>query len=239
MLDRQEPTLTHGDAASNAGLYRVKGPPIRQRCSPSRRQFAPGLKRAKGAKRGALHARQSCPWRPQPYGERVLVFDTETTTDAAQRLLFGFFRLYERDRLILEGIIVADTLDYEQMMTISGIRGHVPLADLQPRAIRGRGLLSRGLRLRHALRRLQSAVRFAPESPFMRASGRGENRRKFRIVLSRRLRWHDLRIESASGRAAFIGFVPKRKLNGWETPFFAGRFCDLSAVVARLHRQAP
>ena len=62
---------------------------------------------------------QPVPWRPQPYGERVLVFDTETTTDAAQRLLFGFFRLYERDRLILEGIIVADVLDYEQMMTIA------------------------------------------------------------------------------------------------------------------------
>ena len=54
----------------------------------------------------------------------------------------------------------------------------------------------------------------------------------------RRLRWHDLRIESASGRAAFIGFVPKRKLTEWERPFFPGRFCDLSTAAARLHRQA-
>jgi hypothetical protein len=59
---------------------------------------------------------------------------------------------------------------------------------------------------------------------------RGKNRRKFRIVFSRRLRWHDLRIESASGRAAFIGFVPKRKLNEWERPFFSGRFLDLSTL---------
>ena len=50
-------------------------------------------------------------------------------------------------------------------------------------------------------------------------------------MLSRRLRWHDLRIESASCRAAFINFVPKRKLFDWERPFFSGRFCDLSMVA--------
>jgi len=37
-------------------------------------------------------------------------------------------------------------------------------------------------------------------------------------------------IESASNRAAFIGFVPKRKLFEWEKPFFAGRFLDLSTL---------
>ena len=47
------------------------------------------------------------PWRPQPYGQRVLVFDTETTTDAAQRLLYGLFRIYDRDRLVQEGLIAA------------------------------------------------------------------------------------------------------------------------------------
>ena len=35
--------------------------------------------------------------------------------------------------------------------------------------------------------------------------GRGQNRRKFRIVLSHRIRWHDLRIESATGKAAAVG----------------------------------
>jgi hypothetical protein len=73
----------------------------------------------KSHRRGGNRHRAAVPWRPQRYGERVLVFDTETTTDAAQRLLYGFFRLYERDRLIHEGIIVADLLDHESMIAIS------------------------------------------------------------------------------------------------------------------------
>ena len=114
----------------------------------------------KGSKaRRAPRKKAKPPWRPQPYGQRVLVFDTETTTDAAQRLLFGFFRLYEHDRLILEGLIVADVLDYEQMTTLAEYAARCQVADLQPRAIRGRDLLSRGLRRRHAVHRLQPPVR--------------------------------------------------------------------------------
>ncbi len=45
------------------------------------------------------------------------------------------------------------------------------------------------------------------------------------------MRWHDLRIESSTGKAAFIGFVPKTKLRRWERPFFTGRFCDVSMVA--------
>jgi hypothetical protein len=41
----------------------------------------------------------------------VLVFDTETTADSAQRLLFGSYRLYRRDgKLWQEGLIAADDL---------------------------------------------------------------------------------------------------------------------------------
>ncbi len=152
-------------------------------CLRSRRRSAPGSKHGEGSTRARTPRKRSVkpPWRPQRYGERVLVFDTETTTDAAQRLLFGFFRLYERDRLILEGLIVADILDYEQMTTLTEYAARCRLADLQPRAVRGRGLLSRGLRRRHAVRRLQPAVR--PRA-HRRARGicRGENRRKFRLV---------------------------------------------------------
>ena len=181
-------------------------------------------------RRSGSRKSQRVPWRPQRYGERVLVFDTETTVDAAQRLLFGFFRLYERDRLVREGIIVADTLDYASMTAITEYAARCRLADLQPRAIRGRifypevyveGTLCVGFNLPFDLARVAIHAGIC----------RDQNRRKFRIVLSRRLRWHDLRIESLSGRAAFIGFVPKRKLTAWEKPFFAGRFCDLSATA--------
>jgi hypothetical protein len=169
------------------------------------------------------------PWRPQRYGERVLVFDTETTIDAAQRLLFGFFRLYEKDRLICEGLIVADVLDHESMAAISeySARCCVPIysrerfvEDVFYPEVYVLGTLCVGFNLPFDLARIAVHAGIC----------RGKNRRKFRLVLSRRLRWHDLRIESASGRAAFIGFVPKRKLNEWERPFFAGRFVDLGTL---------
>lgn len=171
------------------------------------------------------------PWRPQRYGERVLVFDTETTTDAAQRLLFGFFRLYERDRLILEGLIVGDILDYEQMSTLTeyASRCRLPIysrerfvEEIFYPEVYVEGTLCVGFNLPFDLARM--AVRAG--------CGRGENRRKFRLYMSRRLRWPDLRIVSLSARAALITFAPKTKLREWERPFFAGRFCDLSATGA-------
>jgi hypothetical protein len=170
------------------------------------------------------------PWRPQPYGDRVLVFDTETTVDAAQRLLYGFFRLYERDRLILEGIIVADVLDHDAMIAIAEYRAKCRLPiysrerfveEVFYPEVYAEGTLCVGFNLPFDLSRI--AIRAG--------CGRGDNRRKFRIGLTDRIRWHDLRIESASNRAAFIGFVPKRKLFEWEKPFFAGRFLDLSTLA--------
>jgi hypothetical protein len=169
------------------------------------------------------------PWRPQPYGDRVLVFDTETTVDAAQRILFGFFRLYERDRLIREGIIVADVLDHESMIAIAEYRAKCRLPiysrerfveEVFYPEVYNEGTLCVGFNLPFDLSRIA----------IHGGCGRGENHRKFRIKLTQRVRWHDLRIESASNRAAFIGFVPKRKLFDWEKPFFAGRFLDLSTL---------
>ena len=190
----------------------------------------PGSNRAQPRHRGGNRQRRAVPWRPQPYGQRVLVFDTETTTDAAQRLLFGFFRLYEEDRLIREGLIAADVLDQDAMEAIVeyAARCRLPIYSRErfveevfyPEAY-VLGTLCVGFNLPFDLTRIAIQA----------GTSRGEHRRKFRIVLSRRLRWHDLRIESASGRAAFINFVPKRKLFDWERPFFSGRFCDLSMVA--------
>ncbi|MGA2761237.1 MAG: hypothetical protein ABSF08_13075, partial [Candidatus Cybelea sp.] len=179
---------------------------------------------------GIKRERKAVPWRPQPYGERVLVFDTETTTDVAQRLLFGFFRLYERDRLVEEGLIAADVLDQPSMEAIAeyGARCRLPIYSRERFVeevfypeVDILGTLCVGFHISFDLARIAVHAGLC----------RGENRRKFRIVLSRRIRWHDLRIESASGKAAFIGLVPKRKLTKWERPFFPGRFCDVSMVA--------
>jgi hypothetical protein len=173
--------------------------------------------------------RTAVPWRPQPYGQRVLVFDTETTTDAAQRLLYGFFRIYDRDRLVQEGLIAAEVMDLDSMAVIAERASKTNLTvysrerfveEIFYPEVYVQGTLCVGFNLPFDLTRI--AVRAGV--------GRGQNRRKFRIVLTRRIRWHDLRIESATGKAAFIGFTPKRALQEWERPFFSGRFCDLSTL---------
>jgi hypothetical protein len=169
-------------------------------------------------------------WRPQRYGERVLVFDTETTTDAAQRLLFGISRLYHNDRLQREGLVVTDILNQPSMKTAVeyATRHRLKIWSREDFVeklfypeVYERGTLCVGYNLPFDLTRI--AVKARP--------GNGQHRRKFTVVLSNRIRWHDLRIESSSGSASFIQFAPKRKLLDWECPFFTGRFLDLSAAA--------
>ena len=50
------------------------------------------------------------PWRAIRFDERVLVFDTETTTDFTQRLLFGVFRNYVHGELFEEGLFLGDNI---------------------------------------------------------------------------------------------------------------------------------
>jgi hypothetical protein len=168
-------------------------------------------------------------WRKTPYGERVLVFDTETTTDTAQRLLFGFFRLYVRDRLAREALIVSQLLTHSEMECVSEYAARCGLQlysreDFVEKVfypeVYLRGAVCIGFNLPFDLSRIAFHAR----------CGSGKNRRKFTLALSHRLTWHDVRIESLSGAASIIQFTPKRKLYDWETPFFGGRFCDLSAV---------
>lgn len=182
----------------------------------------------KKRRRGARGRRIA--FRPQPYGKHVLVFDTETTTDHAQRLLFGFFRLYEDSRLILEGLIVTDLLAHDEMEAVSAYAAKCGLPIYNREAfveevffpeVYLRGTLCVGFNLPFDFSRIAIHA----------GSGRGKHRRCFRLVLSRRIRWPDLRIESASGRASFIQFVPKRRLDPWELPFFKGRFLDLSTLT--------
>lgn len=46
------------------------------------------------------------------FDENVLVFDTETTADVEQRLLFGTYRLYRERALVEEGVFYADDLSH-------------------------------------------------------------------------------------------------------------------------------
>jgi hypothetical protein len=173
------------------------------------------------------------PWRPQSYGQRVLIFDTETTTDHAQRLLFAFFRIYERDRFVREGIVAAELLDHKAMMAINeyATKHRLPVYSRERFVeevffpeVCALGTLCVGFNLPFDLARVALDA----------GCGRGVNRRKFRLRLSRRVHIHDLHVESASGHAAFIGLVPKRKLYKREPAFFKGRFLDLSTLTRAL-----
>jgi hypothetical protein len=64
----------------------------------------------------------SVPYGPAP----VLVFDTETTTDAAQAFLFGAYRIHERDgRLLQEGLVHADGLEPDKLAILEAyVRDH-------------------------------------------------------------------------------------------------------------------
>lgn len=48
------------------------------------------------------------------FGERVLVFDTETRDEPGQRLLFGSFQIREADRLVHRGLIMGDECDAKE-----------------------------------------------------------------------------------------------------------------------------
>ncbi len=168
------------------------------------------------------------PWRPMPYGKRVLVFDTETTTDFTQRLLFGFFRVYVDDRLLIEGLIIADTLSAVEadVLATYAKRNRLPVYTREEFVERvfypevyALGTICVGFNLPFDLTRV--AIH----------AGNSKTGNRFRLRLSNRIRYPQLYVESASARAAFIRFAPKKHLAAWEKPLFPGRFLDLSSLT--------
>ena len=57
--------------------------------------------------------------------ETMLVLDTETTTDATQRLLFGSYRFIDRSRCVEEGLFYPDDLSSDQLSILQDyVRTH-------------------------------------------------------------------------------------------------------------------
>ncbi len=165
--------------------------------------------------------------------ERVLVFDTETTTDFTQRLLFGVFQLYQANDLMGEGVFLGDALKETEVATVRRYAKGAGLSvysreDFVHRIffhhVYGLGTLCVGFNLPFDLSRIAEHA----------GAGRGKNSRKFRFRLSRYMTYSDVHIESVSGRAAFIQFAPKAKMREWEKPYFKGRFLDLSTLTNAL-----
>jgi hypothetical protein len=173
------------------------------------------------------------PWRSAPFGKRVLVVDTETTTDYLQRLLFGVFRLYEDGQLATEGMFYGDSISETDRGLIDSYARERQLPVLSRMdfsktvffpQVYVLGTLCVGFNLPFDLSRIAQ----------MGNAGHGHNRRKFRLTLTD---WHTnpaIYIEPVSGRAAFIGFAYKKAMADWEKPFFKGRFLDLSTLAGAL-----
>jgi hypothetical protein len=172
-------------------------------------------------------------WRASKFDERVLVFDTETTTDFTQRLLFGVFHVYVGGKLFQEGLFLGDSVsEPEKGVARAYAAQHRLPIFTRSEFIVGvfypevyvHGTLCVGFNLPFDLSRI--AVQANP--------GKGKHRQSFRLKLSFRVDLPDVRIQSISSRAAFIRFAPKMKLDEWEKPFFQGRFLDLSTLASAL-----
>ncbi len=172
-------------------------------------------------------------FRSRPFGRRVLVCDTETSTDKKQKLLYGFFALFEDGLKILEGVFCADDLRTKDRLVIEEFAGSNQL-EFTTRAefvekifyleCYQLGTLCVGFNLPFDISRLALEA----------STGKGRNRKRFMFTLSRRHRWPRISIEPISGKAAFIRFAHKKHPAKWEKPMFAGRFLDLSTLVTAL-----
>lgn len=184
-------------------------------------------------RRASGRKKRRIPWRSAPYGKRVLVVDSETTVDFLLRLLYAVFQLYESGQLVREGIILGDSLKPGELDIANAYAADHKLEvfsredfcrDVFFPEVYVKGTLCVGFSLPFDLSRLSMKA----------GSGRGKNRRKFRLTFTSYYTNPAIYVETISGRAAFIGFAPKNALNEWEKPFFRGRFLDLAALARAL-----
>lgn len=211
--------MVGGGSGSGSPLIKVHDSAVRAWVEPNQPRRPP--------------SQSELPWRTIPFDERVLVFDTETTTDFTQRLLFGAFRNYVQGELLEEGLFLGDNVNESEGAVARAYAGAHGL-NVYTRAefvenvfypeVYVQGSLCVGFNLPFDLSRI--ALQANP--------AKGKHRRSFRFKLSFRVDLPDLRIESISSRAAFIRFAPKKTLQDWEKPLFHGRFLDLSTLTSAL-----
>jgi hypothetical protein len=175
-------------------------------------------------------------FRSLAFGDRVLVLDTETTTDRFQNLLFGSYAVYQRGKLVTEGLFHGDApspAQLESLQLYARERG-LPLlvrADFVGRIFYpeiwklGTTLLC--FNLPFDLTRL--AVHAAP-------SRQPKWRRAFTVSLSWNYQLPRIRIKAINAKASFIEFAPPKNLGRFS--FFKGNFLDLRTAMWALTGQS-
>ena len=169
-------------------------------------------------------------------GQRVLVFDTETTVDEFQSLRFGFFRLYEEGELLAEGALMADELPDTDPAGEACIRAyceeHGLFCETRESFVREwlykeawqLGTLVVGFNLPFDLSRIAMHA----------GVGRGRHRDAFSFKLSPSLFHPRLRIKALSAHAAMFEFTKAKRSERGERREFTGRFLDLHTVAYAL-----
>lgn len=184
------------------------------------------------------HPRKGKPsgWRRLPLGGRVLVFDTETTTDAFQNLTIGAFQIHAfaagTYRLEYEGLIVGEILNDEELIIVQAYTHDRDLpvytrADFVRRIflreVYGRGTLCVGFNLPFDLLRLVERW----------GAGRGRWVDGFVLYLVNSKWFPPLHVRSLSSTSAFIEFASYRgyqRREAWGHKVFPGRFLDLRTL---------
>jgi hypothetical protein len=199
-------------------------------------------------------------WTPQRFGERVLIVDTETTEDPAQRLLVGAYRLYEWSdhagayRLLEEGLMRGDGLARAQTALLRRYAQEhdLPLLSREEFAVllitegHDLGTLIVGFNLKFDLgalalprircrqRTKRAKVRYRPGW----GQGRGRWRRGFRISVLDTFTRPVLRLRSAGPGSTFIEWGSYTVQNEDGTVKgrhpFKGRFLDLREAAHAL-----
>ena len=174
--------------------------------------------------------------------EWTLVFDCETTIDAAQQLRFGFFRVYRGDELHLDGVFVdcagATAADEERICAYAAARGLVAMSVEEFRT---------EVFLKYGYTRQGTIVGFNLPFDISRiaiahAPARGHMRGGFSFTLTKNGDDPRVRVKHLNPRAAMIDFMQPGKqrtgrgMRNREIPVrsFRGYFVDVKTIGAAL-----
>jgi hypothetical protein len=168
--------------------------------------------------------------------DRILVFDTETTVDQYQNLLFGSFQILEQGVLQIQGMFYGGLSKKELEVLGQYARNHdillMPVKEFVDRVFLPEIYHNRtvciGFNLPFDLSRL--AISFG--------EGRGKNRGAFSLRLSEKPEYPNIVIKSIDSKRSFIKFnnaMPRNKGNNrgkkGRSRTYRGRFLDLRTLA--------
>ena len=180
---------------------------------------------------------------PSPW---TLVFDTETTIDAAQQIRVGFFKVYKEQNLVRDGAFYdPDSLSTADIEVIQSYTEHHGLEAMTVRAFRS------GVFLKYGYTRCGTVVGFNLPFDISRIAidhgpARGHMRGGFSFKLTPDKRDPNVRVKHLNARAALIDFAAPGKAElgrgerkrGIKIKPHRGFFLDLKTFAAALTSQS-